>query len=340
MLMLDWMNATLPDKNISNFTTDWHDGINLSAFVDYCKPGLIPDHATLDPSNAVENISNAMTLAEEHLGIPKLMQPDDLAAENPDERSVMTYLSYFCGPTSPGQEALLSWIQKQTLSQNITNFTTDWVSGEALGLLVNVVSASAFPAYDQYKHTSHEDEVENCRKSMDAAEELLGIESTLEAEEFANPELNPLSRSSYLIQFYHAKLRSKVMDLHLPSKAGDGEMVWADIVCPEESSDKVQGYANGSMSGRVPVEITNLSRNKFRVKFQAKHVDAYTLAVCVNGNHVRGSPFDIDLTVLDRNSIELTNTITPKKVGLPVSLFFDVSGAGTGEITGQAMGER
>jgi len=37
-LMLDWMNATLPDKDISNFTTDWNDGINLSALVNYCKP--------------------------------------------------------------------------------------------------------------------------------------------------------------------------------------------------------------------------------------------------------------------------------------------------------------
>ena len=227
-LVLDWINATLPDKDISNFTTDWNNGTNLSALVDYCKPGLIPNHATLDPSNAIENISNAMALAENQLGIPKLMQPDDLAAESPDERSVMTYLSNFCSPASPGQEALLSWIQKQILNQNVTNFTTDWVNGEALGMLVNVLSASAFPAYDKYKHTSKEDEVENCRTSMAAAEELLGIESTLKAEEFANPELNPLSRTTYLIQFYHAKLHPKVMDLHIPSKTGSGEMAWLD----------------------------------------------------------------------------------------------------------------
>ena len=96
-LMLDWMNATLPDKDISNFTTDWNDGINLSALVNYCKPGLIPNHPSLEPSNAVENVRNAMALAENRLGIPKLMQPDELAVEKPDERSVMTYLSYFCG---------------------------------------------------------------------------------------------------------------------------------------------------------------------------------------------------------------------------------------------------
>jgi len=51
-------------------------------------------------------------------------------------------------------------------------------------------------------------------------------------------------------------------------------MVWVDVVCPEESSDTVEGYANRSMSGQVPVEITNLSRNKFRVTFQAKHAES------------------------------------------------------------------
>ena len=338
--MLDWINATLPDKDISNFTTDWNDGINLSALVNYCKPSLIPNHPSLDPSNATENVSRAMTVAENQLGIPKLIQPDELAAESPDERSVMTYLFLFCGPASPGQEALLSWIQKQIPSKNVTNFTTDWVNGEALGMLVNVVSASAFPAYDQYKHRCKEDEVENCQKGINAAEELLGIESTLEAEEFANPELNPLSRATYLIQFYHAKLRSKVMDLHIPSKAGSGEMAWLDLVCPEESSETVQGYAKGKTFGRAPVTIENLAPSKFRVKFQAKHADLYTLAVYVNGSRVKGSPFEIDLTVPDPSSVELTNTIIPKKVGLPVSLFFNVSGAGNGEITGHAIGEK
>ena len=82
ILLLEWMNATLPDKDITTFTTDWNDGINLSALVDYCKPGLIPHHPFLEPSNALENVTKAMALAEQHLGIPQIMQPDDFAAES------------------------------------------------------------------------------------------------------------------------------------------------------------------------------------------------------------------------------------------------------------------
>ena len=340
ILLLEWMNATLPDKDITNFTTDWNDGINLSALVDYCKPGLIPNHPFLEPSNAVENITKAIAIAEKHLGIPQIMQPDDFAAEKPDEQSVMTYLSFFCCPTSPGEERLLSWIQKQIPSKNVTNFTTDWVSGEALGMLVNEASANAFPDYDQHQHMTKQNDMENCKKSMDAAKELLGIKSTLEPEEFANPELNPVSRATYLVQFYFAKLCPKVMDLHIPSKPGSGQMVWLDLLCPEESGETVQGSAQRSAIGRIPVEIENMAPNKYRVKFQAKTADTYTLAVYVNGNCVKGSPFRVDLNPPDPDGVKLTNTILPKKAGLPVSLFFDTIGAGKGEVTAQAIGKR
>ena len=338
ILLLEWMNATLPDKDITNFTTDWNDGINLSALVDYCKPGLIPHHPFLEPSNALENITKAMELAEQHLGIPQIMQPDDFAAEKPDEQSVMTYLSFFCSPTSPGEKRLLSWIQKQIPSKNVTNLTTDWVSGEALGMLVNEVSANAYPDYDQ--EMTKQNDVKNCKKHMDAAKELLGIKSTLEPEEFANPDLNPVSRATYLVQFYFAKLCPKVMDLHIPSKPGSGEMVWVDLFCPEESGETVQGSAQRSAIGRIPVEIENIAPNKYRVKFQAKTADTYTLAVYVNGNCVKGSPFRVDLNPADPTGVKLTNTILPKKAGLPVSLFFDTIGAGNGEVTAQATGKR
>ena len=359
--MLDWINATLPDKDISNFTTDWNNGINLSALVDYCKPGLIPNHATLEPSNPIENISNAMALAEEQLGIPKLMQPDDLAAESPDERSVMTYLSYFCGPASPGQEALLSWIQKQIPSQNVTNFTTDWVNGEALGMLVNVVSASAFPSYDQYKHTSKEDEVGNCRKGMDAAEELLGIESTLKAEEFANPEFNPLSRATYLIQFYHAKLSpdaSKVAILETPSgnlNAGDHIKISFDT--STAGTGTLTASCEGNEVGEVAVSVSKTSRQNFDVMFVPPEEDVYTISVLWADSHIRGSPFAVNLKQKGKPDASKCKIVSPhtttslgsKIVGLPnpvvytlnkeVSFEIDTAQAGKGSLTVTAISQ-
>ena len=107
-LLLWWIRMVLPGKNIENLSSAWNDGRNLSALVDYCKPGLIPNHASLDPKNRLENVWHAMTLAEQHLNIPQVMHPEDLAVDHPDKLSTMTYLSQFWWrsshqPTSPQQ---------------------------------------------------------------------------------------------------------------------------------------------------------------------------------------------------------------------------------------------
>jgi len=52
-------------------------------------------HQALDKSKGVENNSNGMDLANERLGIPYVISPDDLANPKVDEQSVMTYISYF-----------------------------------------------------------------------------------------------------------------------------------------------------------------------------------------------------------------------------------------------------
>ena len=107
-LLLGWIRMALPSNTIENLTSAWNDGRNLSALVDYCKLGLIPNHASLDPKNQLENVRHAMTLAEQHLNIPQVMHPEDLAVDHPDKLSTMTYLSQFWWrsrhqPTSPQQ---------------------------------------------------------------------------------------------------------------------------------------------------------------------------------------------------------------------------------------------
>ena len=106
--LLGWIRKVLPSNSIDNLTSAWSDGCNLSALVDYCKPGLIPNHASLDPKNRLKNVQHAMTLAEQHLDISQVMHPEDLAVDHPDQLSTMTYLSQFWWrsreqPTSPQQ---------------------------------------------------------------------------------------------------------------------------------------------------------------------------------------------------------------------------------------------
>ena len=62
----------LPDLTIDNLTSDWNDGIKLSALIDAFKPGLIPDWQKLDPEKAYQNTRKAMAIAEKYFKIPQV----------------------------------------------------------------------------------------------------------------------------------------------------------------------------------------------------------------------------------------------------------------------------
>ena len=78
----------------------------------------------------------------------QVIQPEDLCVPKPDELSVITYVSYYCGQESPGKNALLEWINSKIPEHKISNFTSDWKNGVAIGCLTDVVSGGMFPDYE------------------------------------------------------------------------------------------------------------------------------------------------------------------------------------------------
>jgi len=79
---------------VQNFSTSWRDGMALCALIHRHRPDLI-DYDSLDKKNAATNLELAFNVAEKSLDIPRLLEVEDLVAERPDERSVMTYISEF-----------------------------------------------------------------------------------------------------------------------------------------------------------------------------------------------------------------------------------------------------
>ncbi|XP_065146018.1 filamin-C isoform X1 [Paramisgurnus dabryanus] len=93
--LLGWIQNKVPQLPINNFHRDWRDGKALGALVDNCAPGLCPDWETWDPSQPVENAREAMQQADDWLGVPQVIAPEEIVDPNVDEHSVMTYLSQF-----------------------------------------------------------------------------------------------------------------------------------------------------------------------------------------------------------------------------------------------------
>ncbi|XP_039656395.1 filamin-A [Perca fluviatilis] len=93
--LLGWIQNKLPELPITNFHRDWQTGRALGALVDSCAPGLCPDWDQWDQTKPVDNAREAMQQADDWLGIPQVITPEEIVDPNVDEHSVMTYLSQF-----------------------------------------------------------------------------------------------------------------------------------------------------------------------------------------------------------------------------------------------------
>ncbi|XP_022594259.1 spectrin beta chain, non-erythrocytic 4 [Seriola dumerili] len=95
LLWCQMKTAGYPEVNIQNFTTCWRDGLAFNALIHRHRPDLIEFHK-LTRSNATHNLQQAFNIAEQHLGLTKLLDPEDVNTENPDEKSIITYVvSYY-----------------------------------------------------------------------------------------------------------------------------------------------------------------------------------------------------------------------------------------------------
>ncbi|GCB67185.1 hypothetical protein scyTo_0012111 [Scyliorhinus torazame] len=97
ILRFQLATITLDEVNISlkNGTSD------NAVQAQYCTgmsvqitPDLI-NYKQLNPKPWIRNLTNAFDVAEEKLGIPKLLDPEDVAILHPDEKSIMTYVSLY-----------------------------------------------------------------------------------------------------------------------------------------------------------------------------------------------------------------------------------------------------
>ncbi|XP_058678333.1 spectrin beta chain, non-erythrocytic 1-like [Ammospiza caudacuta] len=84
--------AGYPNVNVQNFTTSWRDGLAFCALIHRHRPELL-DVGSLRGANALHNLQSAFGVAERELGVTRLLDPEDVAVEQPDERSVLTYVA-------------------------------------------------------------------------------------------------------------------------------------------------------------------------------------------------------------------------------------------------------
>ncbi|XP_023337071.1 spectrin beta chain isoform X7 [Eurytemora carolleeae] len=77
--------------NVRNFTTSWRDGLAFNAIIHKHRSDLV-QYEKLSKSNAMHNLNHAFNLAEKEFGLVKLLDAEDVFVDQPDEKSIITYV--------------------------------------------------------------------------------------------------------------------------------------------------------------------------------------------------------------------------------------------------------
>ncbi|XP_076463750.1 muscle-specific protein 300 kDa-like isoform X7 [Babylonia areolata] len=95
--LLAWAEGVLGSKyglKIKDFGKSWKDGVAFNAMIHNIRPDLV-DMDSVRAQQSRTNLEHAFSTAEDQLGIARLLDPEDVDVDRPDEKSIMTYVAQF-----------------------------------------------------------------------------------------------------------------------------------------------------------------------------------------------------------------------------------------------------
>ncbi|XP_037933014.1 spectrin beta chain, non-erythrocytic 5 isoform X1 [Teleopsis dalmanni] len=85
-----------PGVNIQDFTSSWRSGLGFNALIHSHRPDLFEYSTIVNSKNSnIDNLNHAFDVAATELGIPSLLDAEDIDSARPDEKSILTYVASY-----------------------------------------------------------------------------------------------------------------------------------------------------------------------------------------------------------------------------------------------------
>ncbi|XP_046683134.1 filamin-A isoform X3 [Homalodisca vitripennis] len=209
------------------------------------------------------------------------------------------------------KQRLLHWIQSKLPDLPVTNFTSDWNDGRAVGALVDAVAPGLCPDWQDW---NPKDAIENATEAMGLADDWLNVRQLIKPDEMVSPNMDELSMMTYLAQYPNAKLKPGAplrprtnpnsvppprVRAYGPGIEPTGPVVGAPAIFTVETFSAGKGNVEVTVEnphGKLePVDIRfNKDRNlTYSVSYTPKLEGTHKVSVKFAGREIPKSPYSV-----------------------------------------------
>ncbi|XP_025994671.1 filamin-A isoform X3 [Solenopsis invicta] len=358
-----WANERLKvaNKHIGDLECDLSDGLRLVSLIEVLSQKRLPKHNQRPTfrSQKLENVSVALKfLEDEGIRIVNIDSTDIVDCKLKLILGLIWTLILHYSISMPMWEGddgedkgatpkqrLMHWIQSKVPDLPITNFTSDWNDGRAVGALVDAVAPGLCP---DWKDWNPKDAVQNASEAMGLADDWLNIPQLIKPEEMVNPNIDEMSMMTYLSQYPSAKLKPGAplrartnpnsippprVRAYGPGIEPTGPIVGAPANFTVETFSAGKGnvdvIVDDPKGHKLPVDIRfNKDRNlTYSVSYTPKTEGPHKVKVLFAGREIPKSPYTVNVEGHAGDPSKVTASgpgLQPEGVVVNRPTFFDV----------------
>merc|ERR1711899_391700 len=136
--LLRWAQKTThkyPGVHVQDFTQSWRDGLAFNAIIHRNRPDLL-DWRQVERREVRERIDTMFHIMEREYGVTRLLDPEDVDTPEPDEKSIITYVSqlYDVFPEPPAGHPLFDVEAQKRLQQfrDLASSLHQWIKEQTV----------------------------------------------------------------------------------------------------------------------------------------------------------------------------------------------------------------